>query len=49
MEKTTVEISRDLRNRLTAKKNILNLKKLEFVIERMYDKMNELNLWGDEE
>ena len=42
-----MEISRGLRNKLTAKKNILNVKKLEFVIQKMYDKINELNLWGE--
>ena len=47
METTTLEISRGLRNKLTAKKNILNLKKLEFVIQKMYDMMNKLKLWDE--
>ncbi|KKN59051.1 hypothetical protein LCGC14_0546060 [marine sediment metagenome] len=42
-----MEISRGLRNKLTAKKNILNLKKLEFVIQRMYNLISKHKMWDE--
>lgn len=47
MEMTTIEISKGLRNKLTSKKNIYELKRLEFVIQKMYNMMNKLKLWEE--